>query len=51
MFEGTKNIIEQHEEAINKLNDEIVHHKSVISQKEEQIKYFESVLNDLKKLR
>lgn len=51
MFEGTKNIIEQHEEAINKLNDEISHYKSVISQKEEQIKYFESVLNDLKKLR
>jgi septal ring factor EnvC (AmiA/AmiB activator) len=51
MFEGTKNIIEQHEEAINKLNNEITHLQSVISQKEKEIKYFEAVLNDLKKLR
>ena len=51
MYEGTKNLIEQHEEAINRLNDEIAQHKSVISEKEANIKHLESIVNDLKKLR
>lgn len=51
MYEGTNNLIEQHTDAVNRLNEEIAHHKSVIVEKQTQIKHFENILADLKKLR